>query len=170
MLLLAINGGLGNHDLAQLPLSALDLDAGWLTYPRPKTGIMRRIPLWSETIVAMREWIPNRPAPADEVNANLLFLTVRRNSWAKGSGDRPITHECRKLLDRLGIKGNRNFYTIRHTFETIGGESLDQVAVNAIMGHDDGSMASNYRERVTDERLLRVAEYVREWLFGKTGN
>jgi len=49
MILLGINGGLGNSDLAALPISALDLDGGWLDFPRVKTGIERRIPLWPET-------------------------------------------------------------------------------------------------------------------------
>ena len=52
MVLLGINGGLGNHDVATLPTKALDLKKGWLVYPRPKTGIERRIPLWPETVAA----------------------------------------------------------------------------------------------------------------------
>src|SRR5207249_3417572 len=46
MLLLAINCGYGNTDCASLPLSALDLKTGWADYPRLKTGIERRCPLW----------------------------------------------------------------------------------------------------------------------------
>jgi integrase len=180
MLLLAINSGLGNSDIGQMALTAVDLKMKWLDYPRPKTGVQRRCPLWPETIKAIAEWLKKRPGPSDADDARLLFLTVRGAAWHKTKlvcdengrpkrlNDQPITHECRKLLDRLKIKGNRNFYAIRHTFETIGGESLDQVAVNAIMGHDDGSMASNYRERVTDERLQRVVEHVRAWLFRVT--
>jgi integrase len=167
MLLLAINAGLGNHDIAMLPASALDLKAGWMTYPRPKTGISRRCPLWPETIEALREWLAERPAPKDEANAGLVFLTVRGNGWAKDSSDRPITHECRKLLDKLKINGKRNFYAIRHSFETIGGDGRDQVAVDAIMGHVDGSMAGNYRERIDDDRLQAVVAHVRAWLFGQ---
>src|SRR5262249_39958025 len=44
MLLLGINCGLGNADCANLPLTALDLERGWVDYPRPKTGIERRAP------------------------------------------------------------------------------------------------------------------------------
>jgi integrase len=165
MLLLGINAGLGNNDVAQLPLTAVDLKAGWCEFPRPKTGIMRRCPLWPETAKAIEEWLTIRPVPKDEPNAALVFLTVRGDGWGTNINDRPITHECRKLLDRLGINGNRNFYALRHTFETIGGDSRDQVAVDAIMGHDNGSMASNYRERISDERLQAVAEHIRRWLF-----
>ena len=56
------------------------------------------------------------------------------------------------------------FYALRHTFETIAGESRDQVAVDAIMGHSREDMASVYRERIGDDRLRAVAEHVRQWL------
>src|SRR5207253_1570955 len=74
---------------------------------------------------------------------------------------------CRELLDRLKITGKRNFYCIRHTFETIGGGSLDQVAVDFIMGHSRNDMASGYWERIDDERLQAVAALVRAWLFAE---
>ena len=54
MILLGINCGFGNNDCGRLPIDALDLDGGWVDYPRPKTGIHRRIPLWSETVAAIR--------------------------------------------------------------------------------------------------------------------
>src|SRR5262249_27572466 len=54
MLLLALNAGFGNSDVGNLPLAPLDLDKGWVDYPRPKTGIPRRCPLWSETIQALK--------------------------------------------------------------------------------------------------------------------
>jgi integrase len=118
-------------------------------------------------VKAIRAWLKERPAPKNEENAGLVFLTIRGNSWAKDPNDRPITHECRKLLDKLELNGNRNFYAIRHTFETIAGETLDQVAVDSIMGHIDGTMAAAYRERISDERLMAVSNHVRAWLFGK---
>ena len=74
-----------------------------------------------------------------------------------------------KLLKSLGIgRTGLNFYGLRHTFETIGGESRDQVAVDHIMGHARDDMASVYRERISDERLKAVTDHVRGWLFGKT--
>jgi integrase len=167
MLLLGINGALGNADIARLPLSAIDLKTGWLTYPRGKTGIMRRIPLWPETIAAVKDWLTQRPTPKDPENFGLAFITVRGNPWDKGTGDRAITHECRKLLDELKIAGNRNFYALRHTLETIAGESRDQIAVDAIMGHAREDMLSVYRERISDGRLQAVVEFVRTWLFAK---
>ena len=59
------------------------------------------------------------------------------------------------------------FGSLRHVTETIGGESRDQVAVNAIMGHVDPSMAAHYRERISDERLRAVTDAIHGWLFTK---
>ncbi len=59
----------------------------------------------------------------------------------------------------------RGVYGLRRTFETIGGQSIDRVAVDFIMGHGKGHMASVYRRRISDERLGAVTDHVRQWLF-----
>ena len=75
-----------------------------------------------------------------------------------------VTDAMGTLLSKLGLaRRGHTFYAIRHTFETIGGDSRDQVAVDAIMGHSRDDMASVYRERIGDERFLAVAEHVRQW-------
>jgi len=74
------------------------------------------------------------------------------------------------LLKELDIhRAGLNFYALRHTFETIGGEARDQVAVDHVMGHARDDMASTYRERISDERLQVVVDHVRQWLFGDRG-
>jgi integrase len=74
-----------------------------------------------------------------------------------------------KLLKSLKLhRPGLNFYALRHTFETIAGESRDQVAVDHIMGHARDDMASVYRERISDERLKAVTDYMRGWLFGQS--
>ena len=59
------------------------------------------------------------------------------------------------------------FYSLRRTFETVAGETLDQPAVDLVMGHTPNAndMAARYRQRIGDERLEAVAEHVRKWLF-----
>jgi integrase len=141
------------------------LEGGWVNYPRPKTGIPRRCPLWPETVAALTEWLADRRAPADPCDADMVFLTQRGNSWHTDSPANPLSAEVRKLLDALGINGHRNFYALRHTFQTIGDECGDFLAVRSIMGHADGDIAAHYRERISDERLRRVAGHVRAWLF-----
>jgi integrase len=59
IILLAINGGIGNSDIGNLLFSDIDLVSGWIDCPRPKTGLPRRIPLWNETVSALKYW----PAP-----------------------------------------------------------------------------------------------------------
>lgn len=101
MILLAINCGFGNADCGTLPMRSVDLDSGWIDYPRPKTGIERRCPLWPETIEALRAVVETRQLPKDRRDANLVFLTVQGQSWAKQTSDNPVTKETRKLLDSI---------------------------------------------------------------------
>jgi DNA-directed RNA polymerase subunit RPC12/RpoP len=61
-----------------------------------------------------------------------------------------------------------SFYTLRHTFQTIGDETGDYLAVRRVMGHSDNSISDHYRERFQDERLRKVVDYVRGWLLGKS--
>ena len=63
MILLAVNAGLGNMDVSMLRLENVDLESGWLDFPRPKTGVDRRCPLWPETVAALREAIGAAPTP-----------------------------------------------------------------------------------------------------------
>jgi integrase len=165
MILLGINCGFGNADCGTLPLFAVDLKAGMIAYPRPKTGIPRRCALWPETIAALCDALANRPEPKHEEHAGLVFITKYGLSWSKDDSVGPLTWEMRKLLNRLGIDGHRNFYTLRHTFRTVADESKDQPAVDFIMGHEVAHMSSVYRETISDERLRAVAEHVRRWLF-----
>jgi integrase len=165
MILLAVNCGMGNSDCGNLPLAAVNLDTGWLDYPRPKAGIGRRCPLWPETVAALREVLAHRPSPKKEEHAGLFFVTKYGGPWAKDTPDSPITKEMRKLLDSLDINGHRNFYSLRHTFRTMADEAKDQPAAGFIMGHARDDMASVYRERISDERLKAVSDHVRSWLF-----
>lgn len=81
--------------------------------------------------------------------------------------DDPVGKEFTKLLVSLKLKRpGLSFYALRHTFETIGGDSRDQVAVDQIMGHARDDMASVYRKRINDQRLRAVADHVHHWLFG----
>jgi integrase len=166
MILLGINCGFGNADCGTLPFAALDLDGSWVNYPRPKTALPRRCPLWPETVAALREAIANRTTPKESAHGHLVFITIHGGSWWKETTDTPISNEMKRLLKGIGLyRRGLNFYALRHTTETIGGEARDQVAVDAIMGHVRDDMASVYRERISDERLRAVTDHVRAWLW-----
>lgn len=166
MILLGVNCGFGNSDVGTLPLAAVDLKRGWIEYPRPKTGIERRCPLWPETVESLLAAREKRPAPKEPEAEPLFFVTKYGKGWAKQNIANPIAAETRKLLDDLEIEG-RSFYCLRHVFQTQGDEAKDPVATRFIMGHADDSMSATYREDVSDARLRAVAEHVRGWLFGE---
>lgn len=169
MLLLAINCGFGNNDLATLPLSALDLDRGWHYHARPKTGEERRAPLWPETLEAIKAVLARRKAPKDPADTDLLFITSHGLPYVRFTNDNwkdSISATCETLLKRLKLsRPGASFYAARHTFETIGGGCKDQVAVNFLMGHTDGTMAGEYREGIEDDRLQAVVDHIHAWLF-----
>jgi integrase len=180
ILLLAANTGFGNTDIARLPISALDLAGGWVEFPRPKTGVHRRCPLWPETIAALREALQKRPTPRNAEDAGLAFMTRCGARWVKVSfekgedgrvrvhQDDAISKELRKLIHKLGIQRlGLGFYGIRHGFQTIGEETRDAAAVRFLMGHAEeaGDMSAHYREGISTERLRTVTEHIRRWLF-----
>jgi integrase len=169
MILLGINCGFGNSDCGHLPLSAVDLDRGVIVYPRPKTGMARRCPLWPETVEALREALSKRPVPRDPAGVGLVFLTIFGLPWGKEIDDNPLSKAFGSMLRKLGINGRKRlgFYTLRHTFRTIADEAKDQPAADYIMGHEVPHMSSVYRETISDERLKAVADHVRAWLFPK---
>jgi integrase len=167
MLLLGINAGYGPADCAKLPLTALDLERGWLDYPRPKTGIPRRCPLWPETVAAIGVALANRPEPKDPQGAGLVFLAARGRSWHKERGGSHVARKVGNLLRKVGINGRKGlgFYTLRHVFRTVADESKDQPAVDFIMGHEVPHMSAVYRETISDARLKAVTDHVHAWLF-----
>lgn len=168
MILLGINCGLGNTDCSELPVGAVDLNRGWLTFPRPKTMVMRECPLWPETVEAIHEVLRTRKEPAAAEHRNRLFLTKRGGLWVKvtaRANDDAIAKEFSKLLQSLKMKRpGLNFYALRHTFQTLAEGAGDVPAVRAIMGHVDVSMSAAYREFVSEERLRAVVHYVRDSL------
>jgi integrase len=172
MILLGINAGFGNADCGSLPLSALDLDGGWITFPRPKTGIARRCPLWSETADALKAVIAERPAAKDPADAALVFVTKYGHRWVRTEGEKrtpidSVLQEFSKLLRELKLKRSGiGFYALRHTFRTVADATRDFPAVRLIMGHADASIDAVYREHIDASRLRAVADHVHTWLFG----
>ncbi len=167
MILLAINGGLGNTDLALLTANAFDLKSAWLDYPRPKTGMPRRIPLWPETVAAVREAIEKRRPAKNEADAKLLFIGARGTSYVNHTGGHRVAAEFARLRDDVGLK-DRVFYDLRRTFQTVADNlSRDRDGVKAIMGHApaSGDMSAIYRQGFDDDRLQAIVNVVRDWLY-----
>jgi integrase len=171
MIYLGANAAFGNHDCGMLPQSAVNLETGWVEFPRPKTGEPRRAKLWPETIKALKASLAKRPTPKNVADADLFFVTKYGNGWGKEeAGNAPICQKFRKLLLAAELhRPGLGFYSLRRTFRTIAGQTLDEMAVDMVMGHGaaDGDMGKRYTQFIGDDRLERVAEHVRAWLFAK---
>jgi integrase len=179
MILLGVNGGFGNTDCARLPISAVDFDRAVVEFDRPKTGVERVVPLWPETLDALRQTIAKRPEPVGEEARDLLFITTFGRPWVRDiihrSADNGITkvvpvdkigQEFDKILKKLGLKRKGvGFYTLRHTFRTWADEVRDQHAIHRIMGHTIPGMSGIYIEEISLDRLRVVVEHVRQKVF-----
>jgi integrase len=184
MILLGINSGLGNTDIGNLPASCIDLERGWLDYARVKTGVERRCPLWPETVEAIRAAIPEIakhkrqrvPAAKGLLFVTRLGLPYTREEFHASRNGRPhvVLHDAvadatQKAMKKAGVEQRGlGFYGLRRSFETIGAETGNQVAVDHIMGHVPASsdMGAVYRQHVAEIALRQVTDHVRTWLFG----
>ena len=165
MILIGINCGYGNTDAAMIEQS--DIAGEWITRKRQKTGKRRRTNLWLETREAIANALAVRPSHKDEADADKLFVTKYGNNWIPTSNANPVSQEFGKVARAAKITGKgKSFYTLRHTFQTIGDETKDFVAVSTLMGHVDASISGHYREKISDERLKAVTDHIHDWLFG----
>lgn len=164
MVLLGLNAGLGNTDLGMMPMRVLDLKRGWLDYARAKTAIPREIPLWPETVKALKAVLAKRPSPKDAADVDLVFIGARGESYVGNHKGYRVTQAFDRLAADAGVLG-RTFYDLRRTFQTVAEGAHDLVAVQSIMGHAaaGSDMSAVYRQRVDDDRLLAVTNHVRTW-------
>lgn len=161
MILLGIQAGFGNKDCADLTVSAINLQKGWIDYPREKVAAHRRVPLMPDTVAALRDVIESRKHHGD-----LVFVGSRGADYRVENGGYRVAQEFSRAAKAAGISG-RGFYCCRRTFQTVAEESGDLVAVMAIMGHipSENDMSARYRQRVSDERLRCVVNVVHDWVW-----
>jgi len=167
--LLAVNAGLGNADIAKLGPNHINLQTGWLDFPRPKTAVERRAKLWDETCEAVVAATESQPKC--KLANELLFVTIRRRPYSNPETNCcAISQSFRRLCREVDVYSEgKTFYALRHVFATVGGGAKDQPALNYCMGHDDGHISSHYREEIEDHRLEAVADHVHSWLFHSGG-
>lgn len=75
-----------------------------------------------------------------------MFIGKRRESYVAQNGYR-VAQEFERTRVRAKVEPRRGFYSIRHTFQTIGEGVNDLVAVQAIMGHAPSGSDMNDRYR-----------------------
>jgi len=157
-MLLALNGGMGNSDIGQF--ESKHIVGNWVEYPRPKTLVDRKFPLWKETAKAIAE-----AKQTKHPELPFVFVTKYGKCWYKDAKDSPLSAEFRKLCNKCKLHhSGRGFYALRHTFRTVADGCRDQKAINHIMGHSDESMAATYTEWIDPARLQAVVDHVHAWV------
>ena len=156
MIWLGLNCGFGCTDCSELTWEDLDLKKKRVRLPRKKTGIGRNLPLWPETVRAIKK-IPK--------SGELVFYTSKGNSWVrtiqsvdkngnmKYTKDNALSKKFSKLLKKTGIKTEKGvgFYTLRRTAATLAAKSGDPFAVQRLLGHADLKMATTYVQDVSEQ-------------------
>ena len=166
MILLGLNCGFGCTDCAELKWENIDFDHARIRFARTKTGVNRNLPLWQETIDALRK-LP--------VRGDFVFLTKQGHKYVRfvrkeGGGGAVkmlnyniVSKEFSQLLRSCGIQTEKGvgFYTLRRTAATLAARSGDPFAVQRLLGHADFKMASVYVQDVS-EQTDRVVGNVRK--------
>jgi hypothetical protein len=169
MILLGLNCGFGNTDISVVPVGAFDLKGRVVRLPRTKTASRREIPLWPETIEAVKAVLAERP---DSELPN-LFLTRFGGPWVHGKTD-AVQKQFGVLMKAHKIAPdirNAGFYVLRHCFSTIGMQVGDRDGVKSITGHTDKEMIARYNHGLPPmKRRVDVINHVRQWLFGRAKN
>jgi len=168
MIWLGLNCGFGCTDCADLKWSDSDIINARVKLPRKKTGILRDLPLWPETIEAL-ERVPK--------TGKLVFYTSRGNPYIQtlfkpdGNGNgkyttlNTITTKFSRLIRKSGLdvpKGT-GFYTLRRTVATIAARSGEPFAFQRLLGHADLQMATRYVQDVS-KQTDRVIENSRKYM------
>jgi len=151
-------------------LTDIAVDPVLVNYPRGKTGAPRRFHLWPETATALRDYLAVRPDPRSEAFKETIFLTRFRHPWIRRT-DKTITDsisfEFTKARKAAGLDRGA-FYDLRRSFRTVAAGAMDREATDLVMGHADDAddMGALYTQHIDDERIRKVVNHVRQWLFG----
>jgi len=156
MILLGLNCGFGCTDCAELLWKHIDFKEARIHFARGKTGIDRNLPLWSETIEALKalSQINERVFNTRMGNAWVRTIkTVKKDGSIKYTVDNAITKEFSKLIKKANITIEKGvgFYTLRRTAATLAAQSGDPFAVQKLLGHADLKRATTYVQDVSEQ-------------------
>ena len=168
MIYLGLNCGFGCTDCSELQWKHLNFANGRVVFPRGKTGIQRDLPLWPETIDALRA-VPKKGRLVFYTSKGNPFvrnvLTTDTNGQEKYAPLNSITTKFSRMIKKAGLdvpKGT-SFYTLRRTAATIAARSGDPFAVQRLLGHANLLMATRYVQDVS-KQTDRVIENSRNYV------
>lgn len=165
-IMLGLNLALNNKDCGLLEFRHLDLDSGWIIYPRNKTHCRRKGKLWPETIAAIHDYLPTRRRPKDPALNERVLLTRTGGPMAfEDKRDSPIAKQFAKLRTKAGLPDASSFGALRHTFRSVAEDDPNKVptAIHCVMGHADTSIDAAYIEYIGNDGLIHTADRVRRW-------
>ena len=158
IVMLGLNCGLGNTDIATLQLADVDLEAGTISNNRRKTDSARDFALWPETATCLKAYLKKHRGkhPRTEDIAKLFFIGHKGMPmvWDVVNDDGRIKridavkNRWDRLCDRAGVDlpYGAGFYILRHTYATMIGQlSHDLREVQAAMGHLTIQQQQTYR-------------------------
>jgi integrase len=148
-----------------------DFDGERVQLPRNKTGVSRNLPLWPETMRALKK-VPK--------SGQLVFYTEQGHPWVRTSFKvkedgterystvNAVTSMFARLLKktRIEVPKGTGFYALRRTAATLAARSGDPFAVQRLLGHANLDMATRYVQDVS-EQTDRVIENSRKYLLRK---
>ena len=110
-----------------------------------------------------------RAEPAKQKYDNRLLLTVRGLPWSRVE----VTYNVDLVSNALaaakkaaGVTRGQH-YDLRRTFRTVASEVCDLEAIDHTMGHQGKGEGATYLQGVSDARIRKVCEHVRNWLFAE---
>jgi integrase len=168
MIWLGLNCGFGCTDCSGLQWKHLDFTNGRVVFPRGKTGIPRDLPLWPETIEALKA-VPKK--------GKFVFYTAKGNPFvrnvlkidANGNEQYSLLNSIATKFSRMTKRAGLNFpkgtgfYTLRRTAATMAARSGDPFAVQRLLGHVNLLMATRYVQDVskqTDAVIEKSRKYI----------
>lgn len=164
IVLVMLNGGYRQSDLAEVPLSALDRSVPEIVHARRKTETFQRVPLWPETMSAIDA--AEAAGAMRAAGSELLFTSNSGRPLAHhrvSTSTDVVLQRFRRLAARSGVSATPS--SLRHTFLTVAFETADDTARKIIAGHTIDNMDEVYVRRYPLERLRAVTEHVRSWLW-----
>jgi integrase len=175
MILLALNGGYGAKELAELPRAVVDLERAHIDYRRGKTGAKHIVLLWPETVDALRAVLAVR------VQDDLVFRTRQGGRWCvsepKLKQGKPgiritdhVNERFTELVKPLGLKiRGQGFYKLKHLHCSIADRAGDPHATFTLAGHELPGSKGHY-VLVEEDRLRKVVEFIRAHLFNPSAD
>jgi integrase len=151
---LGVNGG---YTQGELPLIRVeDYRDGVIDHLRNKTGAARTVPLWPETVEALRWHVTGR-------EAGPLLLNRQGKPLSRGA----IIQAFARIRETVPVGVDGGFGKLRATFRTVADGCTDANAIRRVMGHEVGEgVEAAYIRHIERERLDAVVSWVRAWVLG----